>query len=105
MLYPLIGLALASSALAGSAIEQRNNDGGDCTAWFKVKPIHWTNCPDVSGFKCGFVDLPMDYLDSNCPDRVNVALRMYPATVPSKQRLGSLFFNPGSCPRPRSWRT
>ncbi|KAF7320923.1 hypothetical protein HMN09_00179000 [Mycena chlorophos] len=59
--------------------------------------ITWTACPDNSTFYCAFFPVPLDYdtPDDSDGDRTVLAMRMFPATVPSEDRLGSIFTNPG----------
>jgi hypothetical protein len=57
--------------------------------------IQWTACPDNSTFYCSFFAVPLDYDAPSAEDKTVIAMRMFPATVPSAERLGSLFTNPG----------
>nr|GAT54870.1 predicted protein [Mycena chlorophos] len=61
--------------------------------------LEWTACPDNSTFYCTFFEVPLDYdvpddPDTD-PDNVVLAMRVFPATVPVEERLGSIFMNPG----------
>ncbi|KAJ7061526.1 hypothetical protein C8F01DRAFT_1137680 [Mycena amicta] len=42
-----------------------------------------------------FFDVPLDYDAPTDPDKVVIALRMFPATVPFSERIGSIFTDPG----------
>ncbi|KAJ7813867.1 alpha/beta hydrolase fold-domain-containing protein [Mycena olivaceomarginata] len=42
-----------------------------------------------------FFAVPLDYDAPSAEDKTVIAMRMFPATVPSAERLGSLFTNPG----------
>ncbi|KAJ7029410.1 Alpha/Beta hydrolase protein [Mycena alexandri] len=55
--------------------------------------IEWSVCPDDIGFSCSFLRVPLDY--GTTGDYATLAMRMYPATVPPSQRLGTIFTNPG----------
>ncbi|KAF7341146.1 hypothetical protein MVEN_01849400 [Mycena venus] len=57
--------------------------------------IQWTACPDNSTFYCSFFAVPLDYEAPSAEDNVVIAMRMFPATVPTSERLGSIFTNPG----------
>ncbi|KAF7337822.1 hypothetical protein MVEN_02005100 [Mycena venus] len=62
--------------------------------------IKWRACPDDSSFFCAFLEVPLDYDSSRTsvqlhPQHATLALRMYPATAPASQRLGTIFVNPG----------
>ncbi|KAJ7137961.1 Alpha/Beta hydrolase protein [Mycena epipterygia] len=58
--------------------------------------ITWESCPDHSKLFCAFFAVPLDYSNlTGVQDRAIIAMRMYPATVPPSQRLGTIFTNPG----------
>ncbi|KAJ7154178.1 hypothetical protein C8R46DRAFT_1227785 [Mycena filopes] len=57
--------------------------------------IKWNTCPDDTSFLCSFLDVPLDYSDEASEDYATLAIRLYPATVPPSQRLGTIFTNPG----------
>ncbi|KAJ6480802.1 Alpha/Beta hydrolase protein [Mycena vitilis] len=63
--------------------------------------IKWRACPDNASFLCTFLKVPLDYsnhgiLPPSAPeDYATIAMRLYPATVPTSQRLGTIFTNPG----------
>lgn len=58
-----------------------------------VREIKWSVCPDDTGSFCSFLKVPLEY--GSTQDYATVAMRMYPATVPPSQRLGTIFTNPG----------
>ncbi|KAJ7766610.1 Alpha/Beta hydrolase protein [Mycena metata] len=58
-----------------------------------VREIKWSVCPDDTGSFCFFLKVPLEY--GTTQDYATVAMRMYPATVPPSQRLGTIFTNPG----------
>ena len=59
--------------------------------------ISWGGCESFgvnstdAGFQCGYLEVPMDYHDSS-DGNARLAVIKYPAT---KERLGTVFFNPG----------
>ncbi|KAJ7319325.1 Alpha/Beta hydrolase protein [Mycena albidolilacea] len=61
--------------------------------------IEWKICPDDPSFFCAFLAVPLDYSNRTLmqlhPQAATIAMRLYPATVPSAQRLGTIFTNPG----------
>ncbi|KAJ6563646.1 Alpha/Beta hydrolase protein [Mycena vulgaris] len=57
--------------------------------------LQWTACPDNSTFYCSYFTVPLDYAVPSSPDKTVIAMRMFPATVPNSERLGSIFTNPG----------
>ncbi|KAL8280865.1 hypothetical protein RQP46_006869 [Phenoliferia psychrophenolica] len=57
--------------------------------------IAWSSCPDNTQTECAYLTVPMDYSSPRPNETVSLALRKLPATVPVKDRLGSLFINPG----------
>ncbi|KAF7314917.1 hypothetical protein MIND_00005600 [Mycena indigotica] len=57
--------------------------------------LRWRECPDNSTFYCTFFEVPLDYDAPNDPEKTVIAMRMFPATVSSSERLGSVFTNPG----------
>ncbi|KAJ7453146.1 Alpha/Beta hydrolase protein [Mycena latifolia] len=57
--------------------------------------LHWMACPDNSTFYCTFFEVPLDYDAPSAEDKTVIAMRMFPATVPNSERLGSIFTNPG----------
>lgn len=57
--------------------------------------IQWAACPDNSTFYCSFFTVPLDYDAPSAEDKTAIAMRMFPATVPTSERLGSIFTNPG----------
>lgn len=54
-------------------------------------PIEWKECG--KGFECGFIDAPLDYHNATAGN-ITLAVGRYLAT--SKDRLGSIYVNPGS---------
>lgn len=60
--------------------------------------LDWSPCPDNATFYCSFFTVPLDYSAPWEDDKTHIAMRMYPASVGSDERLGSVFTNPGvSC--------
>ncbi|KAJ7058129.1 hypothetical protein C8F01DRAFT_1371567 [Mycena amicta] len=57
--------------------------------------LRWASCPDNSTFYCTFFPVPLDYDVQDNADKAVLALRMYPATVPLEERLGTIMTNPG----------
>ncbi|KAJ6526211.1 TAP-like protein-domain-containing protein [Mycena vulgaris] len=63
--------------------------------------LKWKPCPDDHSFFCAFLLVPLDYSNGtgvaqvSTEDRATIAMRVYPATVPTSQRLGTIFTNPG----------
>ncbi|KAM0745922.1 alpha/beta-hydrolase [Meredithblackwellia eburnea MCA 4105] len=57
--------------------------------------LNWSPCPDVTETLCAYLPVPMNYHDPRPNETVSLALRKLPATAPVKDRLGSLFINPG----------
>ncbi|GAA5971008.1 hypothetical protein JCM11641_004110 [Rhodosporidiobolus odoratus] len=57
--------------------------------------IYWSPCPDHVGSYCGFLNVPLDYINPRANETVSLALRMLPATAPANDQLGYLFMNPG----------
>jgi hypothetical protein len=62
--------------------------------------IEWKICPDDPSFFCAFLAVPLDYSNRTLmqlrPQTATIAMRLYPATAPSAQRLGTIFTNPGA---------
>ncbi|GAA4235154.1 hypothetical protein GCM10022254_41760 [Actinomadura meridiana] len=56
--------------------------------------IEWRPCPDEETVQCGQLDVPVDWSRPR-GRRFGLAVARRPATEP-KQRIGSLFVNPGS---------
>ncbi|GAA5947973.1 hypothetical protein JCM3775_001144 [Rhodotorula graminis] len=89
---------LVVAALVLAAIHSARLCFNTSTTATLVQPgggIWWSQCPDDSTTYCGFLNVPRDYTDPKADDLVSLALRMIPATVPPKERLGYLFTNPG----------
>ncbi|KAJ7453101.1 Alpha/Beta hydrolase protein [Mycena latifolia] len=59
--------------------------------------LGWEACPDNHSYFCAFLPVPLEYSNRTeaTEDRAILALRLYPATVPPTQRLGTIFTNPG----------
>ena len=63
-----------------------------------ISKVSWGNCASFGvnstdpNFRCGFLDVPMDYHDSSA-GTARLAVIKYAATVPRKK--GTVFFNPG----------
>jgi hypothetical protein len=58
--------------------------------------VHWAPCPgrEDQAYRCGFLDVPTDY-DDPSQGTTRLALSKSPARVDKKDRLGTLFINPG----------
>jgi pimeloyl-ACP methyl ester carboxylesterase len=56
-------------------------------------PITWSACPTQAGYRCGTVNVPVDYAEPNGPT-VPVPVIEKPAADPAARR-GVLLFNPG----------
>ncbi|KAJ6531058.1 Alpha/Beta hydrolase protein [Mycena capillaripes] len=62
--------------------------------------IKWQTCPDDASFFCAFLNVPLDYSNRTATqlfpkNSATIAMRLYPATVPAAERLGTIFTNPG----------
>ena len=70
-----------------------------------VSKVSWGDCTSFgvestdSNFRCGFLEVPMDYHDSSA-GAASLAVIKYAATVPEKK--GTVFFNPGDALHPLS---
>lgn len=62
-------------------------------AAFYGRAVSWHSCDDDELFDCGAVTVPVDYADP-AGGTTSIALRRLEASVP-KERIGSLFINPG----------
>ncbi|KAH8915232.1 hypothetical protein BT69DRAFT_1272046 [Atractiella rhizophila] len=57
--------------------------------------IAWSACPDATTLDCAYITAPMNHLNPQPNLTVSIALRRLPATVGPRERLGTLFINPG----------
>ncbi len=77
----VLAVPLASGAATAAAAAATAPGGGD---------IAWSPCPNVSGYSCGTLRVPLDYAD---PSRGSVTLAVMEHPVP--QSKGVIVFNPG----------
>ncbi|CAE6411771.1 unnamed protein product, partial [Rhizoctonia solani] len=57
--------------------------------------ITWWPCPDITTTQCAYLSVPRDYAHPEANDTVSIFMRKIPATVASKDYLGSILINPG----------
>ncbi|KAJ7772887.1 TAP-like protein-domain-containing protein [Mycena maculata] len=82
--------------LPSQLLDSRIWDGGPKPNLIrKNSSLNWESCPDNSSFFCAFLTVPLDYSNRTTEDTAIIAMRMYPATVPPSQRLGTILTNPG----------
>ncbi|HEV7807491.1 MAG TPA: alpha/beta hydrolase [Solirubrobacteraceae bacterium] len=88
--------ALAAAVLAAPAPAQAPaaaTHGGQVLA--PVPTLAWGPCgPDLEAFLCATAAVPTDYDDPNGP-KTTLALTKLPASGTARERLGTLFTNPG----------
>jgi hypothetical protein len=83
----IIGIVVIISA---GFLYQQNNNRPWTLDRFKSQKLHWQNCAD--GSQCSTFKVPIDY--SNL-DGGNFTLQVLRHLATSKNKLGSLFVNPG----------
>jgi pimeloyl-ACP methyl ester carboxylesterase len=89
--------ALAAAVLAGPASAQDSPAAATHAnqVHAPVPALHWGPCgPDLESFVCATAAVPTDYDDPDGPT-TTLALTKLPASGTPKQRLGTLFVNPG----------
>ena len=56
--------------------------------------VSWKACEGQPDFLCASMSVPKDYTNSSS-GRASIALAKLPASVPTREKLGSIFLNPG----------
>lgn len=85
------GLSLALAALALVHLVSQLVSTPFLTL-LRPKGVHWKACG--TGLECTTIVAPLDWHNASDPRTVHIAVAKYPADK-SKQRLGSIFINPG----------
>ena len=90
---PVALVAAAAAGLIGLVAIPASPAPASAATLAPPPPIAWSACPSVAGYRCGTVEVPVDYQDPRGP---SLALKVIekPAGDPAADR-GVLLFNPG----------